>query len=202
MTHRIRTGVTTAPGSGHPVWSRNGSAMRVLLYALLALATLSPAAAWAQAATEVGVSCRRLTGLAVGVVHAPATWERLGKSPTFPTLSPVLGGACALDLGPASISMGSEAQFTYVHYDLYENLTRGWLTFTAAAMAGNDEFRGGVHAVGGMLYPVGAGVSGMWLPGNPHGARDGLEARITGYWIEQPNFQLMVLYVVNGRRIP
>lgn len=175
--------------------------MRVLLQALLVLALAAPTVAWAQAATEVGVSCRRMTGLALGIVHAPATWERLGKSPTFPTVSPVLAGACALDLGPASISMGSEAQFTYVHYDLYENLTRGWLTFTAAATAGNDEFRAGVHGVG-VITPVGAGLTGMWLPGNPHGARDGLEARLTAYWIEQPNFQLMVLYVVNGPRIP
>lgn len=164
------------------------------------------ALAWsgsASAAEDWGVSCRRLTGGAIGLVNAPGTWERLGKSPTFVTASPVLGGNCLLDAGPFTFTLGTEAQFTYVHYDANKDLSTGWLTVTAQAMAGFDQWRFGVHVVG-VPIPIGvpgAGLSATWIPGNPSRTRSGIEARLTGFWPGNPAGQLMLLYVVNSARI-
>lgn len=169
----------------------------------LALALMSASDAFAAAEQPVGVYCRRHAGFAVGAVYAPGTWERIGKSPFFATASPIVAGACALDMGPVSVALGSELQFTYVHYDRSpdKSLSTGWLTVSAAVTAGTDQLRGGVY-VAGALVPVGAGLELDWLPGNPHRTRDGLQAKLTGFWVEKPNFQLMVNYTVAMARIP
>lgn len=179
---------------------------RVLLVLVALIGLLASSEASAQSTTSGGFSCRRLTGLAIGAVHAPGSWDRLGRSPTFVSWSPVVAGACAIDVGPVSMFGGSEIQFMYHHYDATKDLTRGWVTLTSGATFGTDELRAGAHAMAGLapngLYPTGAGASLLWLPGNPRGTRDGLEARLTGYWVAHPNVQLMVLYVVNSPRIP
>ncbi len=170
----------------------------------LALAMLFTSDAYAAVEQPVGVYCRRHAGFAVGAVYAPGTWERIGKAPFFATASPILAGACALDVGPVSVALGTELQFTYVHYernDPNKSLSTGWLTVSAAVTAGSDQFRAGVY-MAGALVPVGAGLEIDWLPGNPQRARDGLQAKLTGFWVEQPNFQLMVNYTVAMARIP
>lgn len=174
--------------------------MRRRLAQLLFIGALaSPSLAHAQ--DGWGMYCRRHTGLAAGLVHAPGTWERIGKSPTFITASPVLAGSCALDIGPASFAAGTEAMFTYVHYNPDRTLSTGLLSFSLSATGGTDELRVGAH-VFGTFNPIGAGVTLDWLPGRPNRTRDGLQARLTTFWVAEPAVQLMVLYTVAGPRIP
>ena len=168
------------------------------------LGLLAGSDAFAANEVPVGVYCRRHAGFAVGAVYAPGTWERIGKAPFFATASPIIAGACALDMGPISVALGAELQFTYVHYERNnpeKSLSTGWLTVSAAVTGGTDELRAGVY-VAGALVPVGVGLEVDWLPGRPQRARDGLQAKLTGFWVEQPNFQLMVNYTVAMGRIP
>lgn len=171
---------------------------------VVALALLTASDALAATEEPVGVYCRRHAGFAVGAVYAPGTWERIGKSPFFATASPIVAGACALDLGPISVALGAELQFTYVHYernDPEKSLSTGWATVSAAVTGGTDELRAGVY-LAGSLVPVGMGLEVDWLPGRPQRTRDGLQAKLTGFWVEQPNFQLMVNYTVATARFP
>lgn len=181
--------------------SRGGTVRRFAVPLLFIASQAVPADALAAGDTTWGMYCRRNAGFAGGVVSAPGTWERIGKSSTFATASPVLGAACALDVGPMSVAVGTEAAFTYVHYDQNKSLSTGWLTFYAAVTGGTDEIRAGAH-IEGVFKPVGAGLTFDWLPGDPHGSRDGLEVRLTEYWLGKPNTQLMVLYTVATPRIP
>lgn len=178
-----------------------GAVQRYAVLLLLIAGQALPTDAFADGNTPWGMYCRRNAGFAAGVVSAPGTWERIGKAATFVTASPVLGGACAVDAGPVSFSVGTEAAFTYVHYDYDKSLSTGWLTFNAAITGGTDEIRAGAH-IEGVFKPVGAGLTFDWLPGDPHGSRDGLEVRVTEYWVGKPNTQLMLLYTVATPRIP
>jgi hypothetical protein len=190
------------PGAIQAMMKR-GVHLRQLAVPVLALVAMAaPASAFAFDDDDFGMYCRREAGGAAGLVSAPGTWERIGKSPTFATVSPILGGACAVDAGAMSFAVGSEAAFTYVHYTQDKSLAQGWLTLSFAATGGTDEVRIGAHVMGGLFMPVGAGITFDWLPGNPHDARDGLEARLTEYWLGRPNTQLMLLYTVTTGRIP
>ena len=162
-------------------------------------ALFSAGPAWAQSTT--GFRCARLTGGSVGAVYAPGSWDRMGKSPWFPSFSPTLAGNCALETPTVTGWIGVEANLTYAHYNQEGTLDRGWITASAGLGIGGDVWRIGPHAVG-LPGLVGAGVTGTWLPGDPRRGRDGLEARLTGYWLQQPNFQLTVLYVVSTGRLP
>ena len=129
------------------------------LTGLVALALLTASDALAANEEPVGVYCRRHAGFAVGAVYAPGTWERIGKAPFFATASPIVAGACALDMGPISVALGAELQFTYVHYernDPEKSLSTGWITVSAAVTGGTDELRAGVF-LAGALVPVGFG---------------------------------------------
>jgi hypothetical protein len=149
-----------------------------------------------------GVYCRREFGAAAGVLNAPNTWERLGRSPLFPTAGVILGGACGLDVQAINVTGALDLTLFYLHYDaMTKTLTQGGLSGDLAVTGGSDEWRGGVHTVLAP-WPTGAGITGQWLPGNPRRGRDGLEARMTLFWPVQPNFQVMLLYVVTTSRIP
>jgi hypothetical protein len=175
--------------------------MRVLVAAMLLLG-LSSVAEAGRRDPGWGVYCRRGFGGAVGVLSAPNSWERLGKSPVFPTVGLVLDGACALDVGAVETALTGDLTAFYKHYDRNKSIAYGGLSANLAVTGGSDEWRFGGHLTGAP-WPVGAGLTGDWLPGKARrGQRDGLEARLTMYWPVQPNFQLMLLYVVAYRRIP
>jgi hypothetical protein len=172
--------------------------VHAVVLAVVAVLAL-PDEAWAQ--SVAGFRCARMTGGAIGVVHAPGSWERMGKSPNFVSLSPVLGASCAFETDAISAWVGAEAALTYAHYNGEGTLENGWLTATAGLSAGSPEWRFGAHMVG-VPQPVGAGLHALWLPGDPQRRRDGFETRLTGYWLEHPNVQWMVLYVISTGKTP
>lgn len=156
----------------------------------------------APSSAATGFGCRRNLGVAAGVVYAPRTWERIGKQPTFFDLSPVIGGACGINAGPVSMWVSADWAMTYDHFDATTGDFRsGWFTATVGVQAGTGAFRGGAHVVGD-LSPVGAGVNGLVIFGDPLGAWQGIEARLSGYWVQQPNVQLMVLYTIHSPLYP
>ena len=132
------------------------------------VAFLGEPSAWAQSAA--GFRCARLTGGSIGAVYAPGSWDRMGKSPWFASLSPTLAGSCALETPTVTGWIGIEANLTYAHYNSEATLDHGWITASAGVGVGNDTWRVGPHAVG-LPGLVGAGVTGTWLPGDPHRGR-------------------------------
>ena len=149
-----------------------------------------------------GFGCRRNLGLAGGIVYAPRTWERLGKAPSFFDLSPVIGGSCGITAGSVSMWVSADWALTYAHFESSTGgLAEGWFTATVGVQAGSGALRGGAHVVGD-LSPVGAGLNGLVIFGDPLGAWQGIEARLTGYWVQQPNVQLMVLYTIHSPLYP
>ncbi len=152
-------------------------------------------------AADVGVRFTRGSGLAVGVLHAPGTWERIGKNPTFGTFSPIISGAAVLDVDWFSFGLELDAAFTYVHHRRDGTLTTGWLTGGATLSAGNDDFRVGPIALFDP-FPVGVGLSAVVLPGPAKMSKDGFEVRLTGFWVEDWNLQAMLMYTGSTGRIP
>lgn len=170
--------------------------------ALAAVIGVALATSTTDAHAGTGFGCRRNLGLAGGLVYAPRTWERIGKKPTYFDLSPVIGGACGVSAGPFSMWVSADWALTYDHYSAATgDFNSGWLTATVGLQYGEGNLRGGGHVVGD-LTPVGAGVNGTWIFGDPLGAWQGIEARLTGYWVQQPNVQLMLLYTIHSPLYP
>ena len=147
--------------------------------------------------------CRRMIGVAGGVLPTAGVWEFVGEGATAVTGSFLLAFSCEVGAARAAAMFGVESApfLQQRRFDKQGTLFPQWITATLGLTLGGNKMRYGPVVSGGIGY-VGAGGRFMFMPlRGRRGARMGMEVRLLAWFSDRVSGQLQLMWQFSSTRI-